>query len=48
MKEGQAAALNKQMADEFTQFAAMLSAPEAKEAFTAFFQKRPPNFEQFS
>jgi len=35
------------IAAENERFAAMLLAPEAKEAFTAFFQKRKPDFSQF-
>jgi enoyl-CoA hydratase/carnithine racemase len=33
---------------ENQQFAARLTSPEAREAFTAFFQKRKPDFTQFS
>jgi 1,4-dihydroxy-2-naphthoyl-CoA synthase len=29
-------------------FAGRLTSPEAREAFTAFFQKRKPDFTQFS
>jgi len=32
---------------ESTTFAARLQSPEAKEAFSAFFQKRKPDFSQF-
>jgi len=35
------------IAAENERFAAMLLAPEAKEAFTAFFQKRKPDFSKF-
>jgi enoyl-CoA hydratase/carnithine racemase len=48
MKGYQLAAIEAQMADEGQHFRAMLSAPEAKEAFSAFFQKRKPDFGQFS
>ena len=33
---------------EGTQFRAMLAAPEAREAFKAFFEKRSPDFRQFA
>ncbi|MDO8771822.1 MAG: enoyl-CoA hydratase, partial [Burkholderiaceae bacterium] len=36
------------MKEENQHFAAMLNAPEAKEAFMAFFQKRKPDFSQFN
>lgn len=48
MKGNQLAAIDAQMADEGQHFRAMLSAPEAKEAFSAFFEKRKPDFGQFS
>ena len=32
---------------ENARFGAMLQAPEAKEAFTAFFEKRKPDFSRF-
>ncbi len=35
------------MNQEFKQFGAMLRAPEAREAMTAFFEKRKPDFRQF-
>ena len=47
MKSGQIAAVEAQMTEEGKSFGAMLSAPEAKEAFAAFFQKRKPDFTQF-
>ena len=37
-----------QMKEEGVQFRSMLSSPEAKEAFTAFFQRRQPDFSQFA
>jgi 1,4-dihydroxy-2-naphthoyl-CoA synthase len=37
-----------QMSEERKHFSAMLLAPEAKEAFNAFFEKRKPNFTKFS
>ncbi|MQR00418.1 enoyl-CoA hydratase [Glaciimonas soli] len=48
MKADQMAAVDKRMAEEIAQFASMLTAPEAREAMTAFFQKRKPDFSQFS
>jgi len=48
MKSSQAGLVNEVMQDELKQFALMLSGPEAKEAFMAFFQKRKPDFSQFS
>lgn len=47
MKQGQAVKVEGQMDIEVKHFAAMLQAPEAKEAFTAFFEKRKPDFTQF-
>ncbi len=47
MKAGDVAAVEKQMADEGAVFRRMLVAPEAKEAFAAFFQKRKPDFTKF-
>ena len=37
-----------QMKEEGAQFRSMLSSPEAKEAFNAFFQRRKPDFSQFA
>jgi enoyl-CoA hydratase/carnithine racemase len=48
MKRAQRDAVSAQMADEGAQFRSMLNAPEAKEAFTAFFEKRKPDFSRFS
>ena len=48
MKRAQMAAIENQMAAEGESFGAMLSAPEAKEAFAAFFDKRIPDFSKFS
>ena len=48
MKASQTAAIEAQLVEESKFFGAMLSAPEAKEAFAAFFQKRKPNFSQFA
>ena len=48
MKRGVASDIDQQMAAEGEHFRRMLSAPEAKEAFTAFFEKRKPDFSRFS
>ena len=48
MKSSQAGLINEVMQDELQQFGKMLNGPEAKEAFMAFFQKRKPDFSQFS
>lgn len=48
MKEAQATAVNARMMEENKHFGEMLVAKEAKEAFTAFFEKRRPDFTKFS
>jgi enoyl-CoA hydratase/carnithine racemase len=48
MKDNQTATIDAKMTEESKYFAEMLTAPEAKEAFLAFFQKRKPDFTQFS
>ncbi|KQR84696.1 enoyl-CoA hydratase [Burkholderia sp. Leaf177] len=48
MKNGHADEISAQMAKEAVYFANMLTAPEAKEAFTAFFEKRKPDFSRFN
>lgn len=48
MKGVQPQAIAEKMNEENRHFAAMLNAPEAKEAFMAFFQKRKPDFSQFN
>ena len=48
MKRARTGAINETMAAENQLFGAMLQAPEAKEAFTAFFEKRRPDFSKFS
>ncbi|WP_016835364.1 enoyl-CoA hydratase [Herbaspirillum lusitanum] len=48
MKKNRVAATEAQMAAEIEHFAKMLTAPEAKEAFTAFFEKRRPDFSKFA
>ncbi|WP_420995897.1 enoyl-CoA hydratase [Cupriavidus sp. 30B13] len=47
MKGGDKAAVLARMAEEGESFRRMLQAPEAKEAFTAFFEKRKPDFSRF-
>jgi enoyl-CoA hydratase/carnithine racemase len=48
MKSSQQAAIEAKMAEEGKYFRAMLPAPEAKEAISAFLEKRKPDFTQFS
>ncbi len=48
MKGNDMAAVEKKMAEEGEVFRRMLVAPEAKEAFKAFFDKRKPDFTKFS
>ncbi|MES2015245.1 MAG: enoyl-CoA hydratase [Pseudomonadota bacterium] len=47
MKRAKNGPINDAMTAENALFGAMLVAPEAKEAFTAFFQKRKPDFSTF-
>jgi len=47
MKRPRVDAIQAAIAAENERFAAMLLAPEAKEAFTAFFEKRKPDFSKF-
>jgi len=44
MKHGQQTAVAQQMADEGESFRRLLTSPAAKEAFTAFLEKRRPDF----
>ena len=44
MKKGQQQLVLQQMGDEGTSFSRMLTEPAAKEAFTAFMEKRKPDF----
>jgi enoyl-CoA hydratase/carnithine racemase len=48
MKSGMKELIAARMHEESLQFRTMLNAPEAREAFTAFMQKRKPDFAQFS
>jgi enoyl-CoA hydratase/carnithine racemase len=48
MRAGHMAAVEARMTEENKHFAAMLTGPEAKEAFAAFFQKRKPDFTKFT
>lgn len=48
MKSSQADLVKQVMDQEAQQFGTMLHGPEAREAFMAFFQKRKPDFSQFS
>jgi enoyl-CoA hydratase/carnithine racemase len=44
MKKGQAQLVEKQMTEEGESFSRMLGEPAAREAFTAFMEKRRPDF----
>jgi enoyl-CoA hydratase/carnithine racemase len=48
MKQGQIALIEQQMKIEGKLFGERLASPEAKEAFTAFLEKRKPDFSKFS
>lgn len=48
MKQSQADAIQARMREENWHFGQMLNAAEAKEAFTAFFEKRKPDFSRFA
>ena len=48
LRAGWKAMTEKVIADEANSFAAMLRSAEAKEAFTAFFERRKPDFSRFS
>ena len=48
MKQSKQAGTEAAIAAEIELFSAMLRAPEAKEAFTAFFEKRKPDFSKFA
>ncbi|OGB27796.1 MAG: enoyl-CoA hydratase [Burkholderiales bacterium RIFCSPLOWO2_02_FULL_57_36] len=48
MKSSQSAAIGARMQEENKHFGAMLNAPEAKEAFSAFFEKRKADFTKFA
>ena len=48
MKRTRTPAINDAMGAEIALFSAALQSPEAKEAFTAFFEKRKPDFSPFA
>lgn len=47
LKKGSAADIAARMSEEGDQFGKMLRSPEVREAITAFFEKRKPDFRQF-
>lgn len=47
MRQSQMARIDQAMADEARIFGERLASPEAKEAFTAFYEKRKPDFSRF-
>jgi enoyl-CoA hydratase/carnithine racemase len=47
MKDANRSAILTRMSEESTLFGKLLVAPEAREAFSAFMEKRAPNFAQF-
>jgi enoyl-CoA hydratase/carnithine racemase len=48
MKQSGVQAVSQQVKEETERFVEQLHSPEAAEAFKAFFEKRPPNFAQFT
>ncbi|MFI4941609.1 MAG: enoyl-CoA hydratase-related protein, partial [Burkholderiales bacterium] len=48
MKDHHTATVEDKITEESKYFSEMLASPEAQEAFTAFFQKRKPDFTKFS
>jgi enoyl-CoA hydratase/carnithine racemase len=44
MKKGQASQVQTQIAEEAESFGRLLQSPAAREAFTAFMEKRKPDF----
>jgi enoyl-CoA hydratase/carnithine racemase len=48
MRGAQVKAVEAQMAEEGAHFRKLLGSPEAKEAFTAFFDRRKPDFSRFA
>jgi enoyl-CoA hydratase/carnithine racemase len=48
MKQSQQSAVEKRIFNEIEHFGPMLKAPEAREAMSAFFEKRKPDFSRFS
>jgi enoyl-CoA hydratase/carnithine racemase len=48
LRAGWKSAVEKTIAEESQSFGRLLSSPEAKEAFSAFFERRKPDFSRFS